>query len=196
MSTENPKKKLTAWIIASAAIVLALVGGVWLFDKLNRASEPRTAVATSCSGFEADAHKLFDKSDAAVLSGTFAAGDHVHLVIDFKGVGHSWELSGALGKKPLVTSSGPFTWFTTTTGTWSGSTVSHGTVDGFARLELDVDVTTAGEGVLTINKTGSMPLFPSPSVARASCEASKEAAPQRGVVSISGDARRAAAQLR
>jgi hypothetical protein len=203
MLTDNTKQIWTARGIAAAAIVLASVGGLWVSNKINRAAEPRAAVTTSCSGFEAAALKLFEKGDTATLTGTFAPGDHVHLEIDFKGVGYSWELTGALGKAPLVTSTGPFTFTysntrsTVTLSPPSKSAVSHGTIDGFAKLELDVDVTTAGEGVLTINKTSSMSLLPSPSVVHATCDASNEAEPlQRGVVSSSGSARHASAQPR
>jgi hypothetical protein len=32
----------------------------------------------------------------------WSPGDHVHLAIDFKGVGYAWELTGVLGKPPDV----------------------------------------------------------------------------------------------
>ena len=98
----------TGRIAASLAIVVALSGGLWLSDKASGGTEPATAIATSCTGFKADAGKLFDNGDSTALKGTFAPGDHVHLMIDFKGAGYSWELTGALGKKPDVTSNGPF----------------------------------------------------------------------------------------
>src|ERR1700704_5079839 len=73
----EPDRKVR--IIALFAMVLALVGGLSLFNKAHGDTEPPTVVtepptfvATSCSGFEADAHKLFDKGDIAALSGTFA----------------------------------------------------------------------------------------------------------------------------
>jgi hypothetical protein len=62
-----------------------------LFNTANGETETPTVIATSCSGFEADAHKLFDKRGNAALSGTFAAGDHVHLAIDLRDAGYSWE---------------------------------------------------------------------------------------------------------
>jgi hypothetical protein len=203
----EPDRKVR--IIALFAMVLALVGGLSLFNKAHGDTEPPTVVtepptfvATSCSGFEADAHKLFDKGDIAALSGTFAPGDHVHLAIDFKGVGYSWELTGVLGKTPDVRFRwfSWFTWFssysTTTTTTFTPehtpiSTVSHGKINGFARLEVEIDVATAGEGAITINKTSvnktsSMPFFAPPRVAIASCNASKKAQPlQRGDASSS-----------
>jgi|SRR5262249_19623768 len=170
MLRDNTEPNWTARI-ALFAMVLALVGGLWLFNKANRDMEPPTAVATSCSGFEADAHKLFDKGDTAALSGTFAPGDHVHLAIDFEGVGYSWELTGVLAKKPDVTGSG---WFTTVTRrtTSTTSTTSHGDISGFARLEVELDVTTAGDGAIKIKKTSSVPSFTPPRVASASCNAS------------------------
>src|SRR5262249_30046526 len=114
-------------IFALVAVVLAVVGGLWLllFDKANADTEPPIVIASGCSRFEADAHKLFDNGETAALSSTFAPGDHVHLAIDFEGVGYSWELTGALAKKPAVTGSGWFTTFTT-------STVSHGKISGTA----------------------------------------------------------------
>jgi hypothetical protein len=164
-------------------MVPVLAGGLWLFNKANRDMESPTAVATSCSGFEADAQKLFDKGDTAALSGTFAPGDHVHLAIDLNGLGYSWELTGVLGKKPDVTGSGWFesgterTISTTTSRTstmFNTSTVSRGDITGFARLEVEIDVTTAGDGAITISKTSSMPSFAR--VAIASCNASKKEA--------------------
>jgi hypothetical protein len=194
-------------------MALAVVGGLSLSNKANAGTEPAavvtgppTVVATSCGGFEADAHRLFDKGDIAALNGAFAPGDHVHLAIDFKGVGYSWQLTGVLGKTPDVS----FRWFswltwfssyrthTRTTFTpasastpASRSTVSDGEINGFARLEVEIDVAAAGEGAITINKTSvnktsSLPFFAPPRVAIASCNASKNPPPlQRGVASSS-----------
>jgi hypothetical protein len=157
-------------------MVLALVGGLWWFNNSDR--EPPTVVATSCSGFETDAHQLFDKGDTVALSGTFAPGDHVHLAIDFNGVGYSWELTGVLATTNVdVTGPGPFTSnkFTTTytkpTSTKPTSTTAHGDISGFATLEVELDVPTAGDGAITINKTSSVPSITSPRVASASCYA-------------------------
>src|SRR5262249_54142659 len=144
--------------IALFAMVPVVVGGLWLFNMANRDTKPSTVVAISCSGFEAEAHQLFDKGDIAVLHGTFAPGDHVHLAIDFNGVGYSWELTGVLTTKPDVLG---FGWSKTSTFTKSTQsktatkptfTTSHGKISGFARLEVDVDVTTGGDGAITINK--------------------------------------------
>jgi hypothetical protein len=184
MLRDNTEPNWTARIIALFAMVLALVGGLWLFNKANRDTEPPTVVATSCSGFEADAHKLFDKGDTAALSGTFARGDHVHLAIDFEGVGYSWELTGVLAKakKAHVTGSGSSTKVTrsvsfSTSTTSITSTVSRGDISGFARLDVEIDVTTAGDGAITIKKASSVPSFTPPRVASASCNASKTAHP-------------------
>lgn len=158
-------------------MVLALVGGLWLFNKANRDAEPLTVVATSCSGFEADAQKLFDKGETAALSGTFAPGDQVQLAIDFNGVGYSWELTGVLAKakKAEVTGAGSSTTgsFSFSTSTKSiTSTVSRGDISGFATLDVEIDVTTAGDGAITIKKTSSVPSFKPPRVTSASCNAS------------------------
>jgi hypothetical protein len=114
MSTNNAEPVRKARITALFAMVLALAGGLSLFNRAHGdteppavVTEPPIVVATSCSGFEADAHKVFDGRDIAALSGTFAPGDHVHLAIDFKGVGYSWELTGVLGTTPDVS----FRWF-------------------------------------------------------------------------------------
>jgi hypothetical protein len=157
-------------------VVLAVVGGLWL-DKANRDTEP-TVVATSCRGFAADARKLFDKGDTVALIGAFAPGDRVSLAIDFEGVGYAWELTGVLAhpRKAEVTGADSSTklnrsisFFTSTR-----SSSSSGHVTGFARLDVEADVATAGDGAILIVKTGSVPSFRSPSIASASCDASKK----------------------
>jgi hypothetical protein len=177
MLTNNTEPAWKVGTIALFAMVLAVAGGLSLFNKANDNTEPPTVIATSCSEFAADAHRLFDQGDTAALSGTFAPGDHVHLAIDSNGVGYSWKLTGALGKKPDVTSSGSYSWSRTTTTSTSTSTVSRGKISGFARLEVEIDVAKAGEGAITINKASSMPLPTSPKVVIATCRASKKAPP-------------------
>ena len=162
--------------IALLATTLALVGALWLFTESNRDTEPATVIATSCGGFEADAHKLFDKGDSAALRGRFAPGDHVHLAIDFKGVGYSWELTGVIIKEPDVTGSGRWTTVTrsiksTTPTNSTFLTLSRGDISGLARLEVEVDVITAGDGAITINKTSAVPSLTPPRVVSASCNA-------------------------
>jgi hypothetical protein len=180
MSTDNTKPNWTARTSGLLAVVLAVVGGLWLLDKANRDTEP-TVVATSCRGFAADARKLFDKGDTVALIGAFAPGDRVSLAIDFEGVGYAWELTGVLAhpRKAEVTgadSSAKHTrvvsFFTSTRS--SSSTVTSGHVTGFARLDVEADVATAGDGAILIVKTGSVPSFRSPRVASASCDASKK----------------------
>lgn len=177
----------TGRIAAALAIIAAVSGGFWLSDKASGGTErggtkPATAIATNCTKFEADAEKLFDNGNSTALSGTFARGDHVHLIIDFNGTGYSWEVNGALGKTPEVTNNGPFS----KTFTWtyskpaddeSASTssaparmiMSRGTISGFARLDLELDVVNAGEGAITINRTGVVPS--TAKVALATCKA-------------------------
>lgn len=181
MLTNNTAPAWKARIIALSAMVLALVGGLSLFGTADRDAEPPTVIATSCSEFAADAHKLFDQGDIATLRGTFAPGDHVHLVIDFNGVDYSWESTGVLGKMPNVAGS----WYKYTAHTKATFTPEHtlissmsdGKISGFARLEVELDVATAGDGALTVNKTDSTPLLGSPKVVIASCKASKTAPP-------------------
>ena len=181
MSTNNPKRAWKVQIIAVSAMVLAVVGGLSLFNKANDDAEPTTAVATNCSEFEANAHKLFDQGDTATLRGTFAPGDHVHLAIDFNGAGYTWDATGVLGKEPNLIRSGWFGWYDYTMNTKTTSTPSlissesHGKITAFARLEVELDVTTAGDGTLTIKKISRSPLLISPKVAIASCKASNQA---------------------
>jgi hypothetical protein len=182
MLKENTESNWTGRIAASLVIVVALSGGLWLSDKASGSTETATAIATSCTKFNADAGKLFDNGDRTALSGTFARGDHVHLIIDFKGAGYSWELTGALGKTPDVTGTGPFSKYVTYTYSKpaddnAASTpsspakliMSRGTISGFARLDLELDVANAGEGAITINRTGIVPSLAR--VALASCKA-------------------------
>lgn len=204
MLTDNTALNWTARI-ALLAIVPAVAGGLWLFNQASAGTERPTAVATSCSGFEADAQKLFDQGNIAALSGTFAPGDRVQLAIDFEGAGHSWELTGVLAaaKKADVTGTGSFTTVTTSTRftlssmsaryrsstrsvtaptsttmslseaqSSSDPTSTRGEISGRARLDLEIDVTTAGDGAIRINKTGSVPSLTAPRVASASCKAS------------------------
>jgi hypothetical protein len=200
MSRNNTSRHRNTWILALAVIALAVVGGLSLFDTAEDepepavgVMEPSTVIATSCSGFDADAHRLFNQAGAAVLRGTFARGDHVHLAIDLRGTGLSWETTGALGEGPHLMPS--FLWLfllrttklhshtTTTTHTRppvSSSTVSNGNISGYARWEMDFDIATAGDGALTINQTSVNeasrgPLVTPLKVAVASCIAAKTA---------------------
>ncbi|WFU77774.1 hypothetical protein QA645_24835 [Bradyrhizobium sp. CIAT3101] len=171
------RRDWAARTIALLAVVVVLVGALLLFNAPNR--ERRTAITTSCSQFEADAHKLFGKGDTAVLSASFAAGDNVHLAIDFKGVGYVWELTGVLATaRKDVTGSGSFTTVTKSKSTSAAansgtSTISHGEINGFATLDVASDIIAAGEGGIVIANTNSLPPFALPRVASASCEASK-----------------------
>ena len=191
MSSNNTGRN---WItrIALLAILPAFAGGLWLVSKAAGGTGP-FAAATSCHGFTVGAHQSSAKGDTMVLRGAFAPGDHVHLAIDFDGVvSHSWEVTGALAKMVDPTGRGAFRVTKASESTiWtvdnksdtyippkllpgSTSTVSGGTVrgTGFARLEVEVDVTTAGAGVITISKTsGSAASSAPPKLAVASCSA-------------------------
>lgn len=184
MLTNNAEPAWKARNIALFAMVLALAGGLSLFNKANGGTEPATAASANCSEFEAKARKLFDQGgDTATLSGTFAPGDHVHLAIDFIGVSYSWESTGVLGKMPNVSGSRWYSWLKYTAhskATYSPehtliSSVSNGKISGFARLEVKLDVATAGDGAITIKKTSGLSI--SPRVVIASCKASKQAPP-------------------
>jgi len=169
-----------ALVVAVLAMILAVVGGLWLLSKASFATEP---VATSCRGFDSDARKLFENGDSAALSGTFAPGDHVRLAIDFAGVDFSWELAGVLGYAKNVDGYGTGAVFTKATRstthikfipyTRSTTTTLHsGTVSGTGILVLEIDVAAPGDGAITINRTSSAPSSPPPRVAIASCNAS------------------------
>ncbi len=116
VNDNNTQPDWTPRIIATFAMVVVLAGGLSFFNGANRVTQP--AVASSCGGFTADALRLFNNGDTAVLNGTFAPGDHVHLAIDFRGIGYSWKLTGALGAAETdVTGSGSFTAVTESTST-------------------------------------------------------------------------------
>ena len=197
-------------LLGLSAAIIAVAGGLWQFSRPSRAAESSAAVATSCGGFAADAQRLFSKSDAAAMSGTFAPGDHVRLVISFTGVGYSWELTGvlAMANKARVTGAGDFTSVTRSVSTDAPTSIyttsrsiarsfglsvvhdvpaarfeytserkaaSRGEISGFARLEMDIDVTAAGDGTIKIDKADSVPLPLPPRIVSASCIAATTA---------------------
>ena len=171
-------------VIAVFAMVIAVVGGLSWFNKANDDTDPAIAFSANCSEFVANAQKLFDQGDTATLRGTFAPGDHVHLAIDFNGAGYSWDATGVLGKEPKFSRSGWFGWYDYTMNTKTTLTPSRTLISAesrgkitavSARLEVELDVATAGDGTLTIKKTGSAPALISPRVAIASCKAAKQA---------------------
>jgi hypothetical protein len=175
-----------ALVVAVLAMILAAVGGLYLLDKANFATESFTTVATSCRAFDADARALFDKGEIEALSGTFAPGDRVHLAIDFTGAYFSWELTGVLGNLKKNDGSGTGAIFTKSIRSTTDikfipyyrsttTTLHSGTVRGTGILDLEIDVTTAGAGALTINKASSAPLPAPPRVALARCNGAKTA---------------------
>lgn len=170
------------WIarIALLAIVPAAVGG-WFLNEASHDKEPAAVVvSTGCDGFKADALKLFDNGETVALSGAFAPGDRVRLAIDFKGLGYSWDLTGVLATKNVkLTGPGPYNSNKYTSVTRDKSDVitsitSRGEISGFGTVEVDVDVRKAGDGAITIKKTGSVPPLTAPKVTSASCIASGE----------------------
>jgi hypothetical protein len=225
MAKDNMHPDWTPRIIATCAIVFAIGGGVAIVDKPSRDTNPAAAVTTNCRGFAGNARELNRGDDTATLRGTFAPGDHVHLAVDFKGVGYSWNLSGVLGvAKTDVTGSGVFQTNATSTETntesdppihttsvsfeagagtsgmivstrpeahkYARSTTSgdvHGDISGLARLEVDVEVTAPGEGAITINETGSLPVALPPRVAAATCIAATKDDPLPGAAVSSNE---------
>jgi len=184
MSTGKTKPDWANCVIASFAVIVALGGGLGFYKLANRDTKPPAVVATktSCSGFEADAYKLLDQGGTAALTGKFAPGDRVHLAIDLNGVDYSWKLTGALGKKPKVTGSG---WFeqankrvisttSITPGLFNKSPASSGHIVGYAKLEMEIEVTAAGDGAITFSKIGSEPSSTPLKIASASCKASRK----------------------
>lgn len=189
MPNDNARPNWAARI-AVLAIVPVLAGGLWLFNKTAGYAEPLDARASGCAGFEAAAQKLFEQGDTGTLSGTFAPGERVHLTIDFKGAG-TWESTGVLGlAESKVNSLGAAPVIFTTSRSFKrsfgglinllrdppASNASGGTVNGAARLDLEINVTAAGAGTITINKTESRPSSSPPTVATATCSAAKGAA--------------------
>jgi hypothetical protein len=177
--TDATKPNWTARIFVSLMVAATLVGGFsWLNRIVRHAVPVPTTIATSCRGFEADAQKLFDKGDTATVSGTFAPGDRVHLAIDIHGVGYSWELTGVLAKRKVAqaNSSASFSAYTLSAGmdTTGDSPVARGRISGYTTLELDIDVTEAGDGAITFNKPTGLSLPVPPRVAGASCTTSKK----------------------
>jgi hypothetical protein len=179
MLNDNKGPNWTARI-ALLAVIPVLAGGLWLFSRANR-DTPSTASVTSCSGFAVDAGKLFDNGDVAALSGTFAPGDRVRLAIDSVSEGYSWELTGVLGKVKKVDITGPARFRNGTKSTThvslitSRSTTSNTAygdiISGAGRLNLEIDVTTAGGGAIAFKRAGSAPSSSLPRVASASCSA-------------------------
>jgi hypothetical protein len=172
-------------------MVLAGVGGLYLLDKASFETQPSTAVASGCREFEAEVLKLFGKGDSAALNGTFAPGDHVHMVIDFTGVDFSWKLTGVLGKAKKADVFGTGARFTKDIASTTQirfipyprsttTTLLSGTVSGTGKLDLAIDVTTAGKGAIAIERTSSAPSSTPPRVAIASCNAATRAAIKPG----------------
>jgi hypothetical protein len=169
--------------IALFGTLPALAGAVLLFNTVTSNAE-RAAAAASCSGFADNAQKLFEDGGAGTLSGTFTPGDHIHLAIDFKGAAE-WQSTGALGVvadvhvRSAVTVL--YTQETSTSYSFGGlknwlrpSPVVHtasGTIDRAARVELEIDVTTAGPGAIAVKQTGSEPSAARPTVRSARCDA-------------------------
>ena len=104
----------------------------------------------------------------------------MHLAIDLNGADYAWKLTGVLGNKPDAHGSGTFqsvkhrtiSTTTITYGFFTKTTKSHGDIHGFATLEMDIDVTTAGHGVITLSRTGGEPSSTPAKLASASCTAS------------------------
>jgi hypothetical protein len=158
--------------IALSVMVLGIAGAVFV-----KRGAP-AVVTTSCNELAVDAQKLFARGDTAVLSGRFTPGDHLHLVIDFKGVGYKYVLTGVIAEQPWVTGRGWWRSFTRQTvqpefpgSTSTKSIISTGDLTGLLRMDLEMNVTTAGEGAIIVSKTNSVPSLTAPKVVTASCNA-------------------------
>ena len=100
MTNDTTQPDWTPRIIATFAIVLALMGGACF--RWRSPHGPAVSVTTTCGGFAADALRSFNNGDNVTLSAPFAPGDHVHLAIDFTGAGYSWKTTGCWGPpKPV-----------------------------------------------------------------------------------------------
>lgn len=175
--------------IALFGIMPAVVGGFLLVNTVNGNAE-RAAAAASCSGFSDNARKLFESRNTGTLSGTFMPGDRIHLAIDFSNAA-AWTSTGVLGvvSDVRVRSAVPviYTKETTTSGSFGGLInwlrpkpvvhVTSGKLDRAAQLELEIDVTTAGAGEITLEQTGGEPSAARPNVTSARCEAATNAKP-------------------
>jgi len=216
MANDKIQPDWTPRIMAAFAIVLTVAGGMAFAGGTSRDTDRTAVVTTNCRGFAPNASEPFNRAnDTTTLRGTFAPGDHVHLAVDFMGVGYSWTLTGALGVAETdVTGSGVFQTNATSTETstesdppisttdiafeaaaglsgmsvgtrpeahkYAKSTTSgevHGDISGSARLEVDVEVTAAGEGAITINEAGSLRLALPPRIVAATCTAANKAQP-------------------
>jgi hypothetical protein len=82
---------------------------------------------------------------------------------------------------------------------YKNSTISgeaHGTITGLARLDVDIDVAAAGDGAITIDQAGSVPLLIAPRILSATCITAKNAQPSPSAdASSSGSARGLSAPL-
>jgi hypothetical protein len=175
MLRDNSEPNWTVRIFALCPLALAAVGGLLLFNTANANTEAPTVVATSCGEFKADARKLFEDNANGTLSGTFAPGDHVRVTIDFDGIAvwwdrHfvGWESAGVLAnaKRAKVKTSYA-----------SKLSLSDDEEDfiGAARLQVDIDVNTAGDGAFTLRKSSKVPLFTELKIIGASCASAKNA---------------------
>jgi len=73
---------------------------------------------------------------------------------------------------------------------------AHGTISGLVRLEVDIDVAAAGDGAITIDEGGSVPLIIPPRIVSATCVAAKGTQPSPNAdVSSNGPVRGLSAPL-
>lgn len=168
--------------IALFGTLTVVAGAVLLFNTVTSNAE-RAAAAASCSGFADNAQRLFENGNAGTLSGTFMPGDHIHMAIEFK-TAASWTSTGVFGVVTdlHVRSAVPVIYTKETTSSWSFGGlinwlrpkpvlhVTSGKLDRPARLELEIDVTKAGAGEITLEQTGSES-SERPTVRSARCDA-------------------------
>jgi hypothetical protein len=75
MVKDNTDPNWTARIITSFAMVLALAGGLWLFDKANRDTGTPTAIATSATCDKASGDEAIAACTRAINSGRLRSHD-------------------------------------------------------------------------------------------------------------------------
>jgi len=145
MTNDTTPPDWTPGIIATFWIVVALMGGALSVAGSTRIA-PAVSATTTCAGFADDARKSFNNGANVTLNGPFAPGDHVHLAIDFKGIGYSWKAAGVLGAaKTDVTGSG---WFETDT-TFTETKTDPDWPEETTTISFDAAASASGQSIST-----------------------------------------------
>lgn len=109
-----------------------------------------------------------------------AANAFAPATIDLNGAGYAYVVTGVIAEMPWVSCRG---WWRAHTiqkkplaaaaSDTVSSTVSSGDITGFVSLDLKVNVKTAGDGAIIINRTSSLPSLAAPRVVSAECTAAR-----------------------